>query len=92
MPPRALVSGHQFDTGAAVLVIHNERPVELEFVRLGALTLHDDVVPGWRPNGTQHAQFFVQENRTGVFPVSVHQPEVILSFAVGNERYRLSIG
>lgn len=78
-------------SAASVLVVHDERPVEVHLLRLGALALHDDVVAPRRPNRTQHAESFFGEHSAGILPVGIHNPEIVLALAVGNERNALSI-
>src|SRR5690242_5231199 len=93
MPAGAFVAADQLDARAAALVVHREAPRKWRaHARTRTLALHDDVISVRRPHRTERALRLVRKYRSRILAVRVHQPEIVLSFAVADEGNGLAIG
>src|SRR5580693_7225558 len=92
MPAWLLVVAHKRNARAAVFVVHHQRPRERRAAAPRALPLYDDVVAVRCPDGAERAEHLVVEDRFRILAVGIHQPEIILAFAVADERDGLSVG
>ena len=74
----------------AVPVVHPDAPAVP--ARGGVLPAHEDVVPVRRPCGLHRPDGAIDEHRTRVGPVGVHDPQVVLPLPVADEGDRRPVG